>query len=379
MTSVFLSSVMSGMEVMRDAAVAACDSLDIKVTKAEDFQSDAASPRGACLRGVGTADGVVLLVGPRYGSTLPSGKSATEEEFDEAVRLRKEVFVFRTADQIEEAQDAFLKRVGDWQSGHFYRTCTTPGDLQRDIVRALRAWSSAPETSEVDSIVQANLARVTPRVDRGYTSTSGPWLALSWSPNQRLFLDDDLVFERLPDVAGDQLVAGPSRLLSTRPSTKPEEHGLFVHSANREAPELRAWIGLDGSFAVGVEIAQDRQRDGAGMMAHMFYLPPTELASCLARLLAFVGAMLDEVDPDRRCTAGRMQASLARMGSRTIGEARPGQSTFHVGIPGDNDRDLPKVVPANPVTVVRSSLRLESPEVAPSVKRLQRLFGGGGS
>ncbi|HEX5050918.1 MAG TPA: DUF4062 domain-containing protein [Planctomycetota bacterium] len=375
MTSVFLSSVMGGVEAMREAAVAACDSLDIKVTKAEDFQADPASPRGACLRGVGAADGFLLLIGSRYGNSLASGKSATEEEFDEAVRLRKEVFVFRTAEQLEEAQASFLKRVGDWRGGHFYRTCTTAAALQRDIVKTLRAWSSAPETSDVDAIVRANLASVMPRVDRGYVTTDGPWLALSWSPNQRLFLDDEVVFERLPEIVGDRLVAGPSRLLRTRPSTTAEEHGFRVQSATSEHPELAGWIGSDGSFAIGVDVVQEHQRGGASMMAHMYYLSPQELAATIARLLAFVGAMLDEVDPDRRCTAGRMQASLARMGTRVIGEPRPGQSSFQVGVPGDARRDLPKTVPPSPVTVVRSILRTESPEVDMFVKRFQRLCG----
>ncbi|MFN3242963.1 MAG: DUF4062 domain-containing protein [Planctomycetota bacterium] len=371
----FLSSVMSGMESMREAAVAACDSLDIRVTKAEDFQSDPASPRGACLRGVGSTDGFLLLIGPSYGTPLQSGKSATEEEFDEAVRLRKEVFVFRTAEQLDDEQAAFLKRVGDWQGGHFYRTCMTPAALQRDIVKALRAWSSQPETSEVDSLVQQNLVRVTPGIERGYMSTSGPWLAVSWSPNQRLFLDDDLVFERLPEIVGDRLVAGPSRLLNRRPSASTEEHGLLIHGINGEPPELRAWVGTNGSLAIGVEVEQERERDGASMMAHMFFLPPEELAATLSRVFAFLGEMLDVIDPDRRCTAGRMQLSLSRMGTRTIGAARPGQSAFNLGIPGDPSHDKVTVVPSAPETVSRSRLVEGSPEVASLVKKISRRFG----
>jgi len=78
MATVFLSAVMAGMEAMRRAAEAACESLGIKVIKAEDFVADPASPRGACLRGVANADGFLLLLGARDGSRLSSGMSIHE-------------------------------------------------------------------------------------------------------------------------------------------------------------------------------------------------------------------------------------------------------------------------------------------------------------
>lgn len=59
MTSIFLSSVMSGMEAMRSAEVAACECLDIEVNKAEGFPADPSSPRGACLPGVRQANGLI--------------------------------------------------------------------------------------------------------------------------------------------------------------------------------------------------------------------------------------------------------------------------------------------------------------------------------
>lgn len=79
MATVFLSSVMAGMEAMRRAAEAACESLGIKAIKAEDFVADPASPRGACLRGAANADGFLLL-GARPERWLLSSQSATREE-----------------------------------------------------------------------------------------------------------------------------------------------------------------------------------------------------------------------------------------------------------------------------------------------------------
>lgn len=375
MATVFLSSVMAGMEAMRRAAEAACESLGIKVIKAEDFVADPASPRGACLRGVGNADAVLLLLGSRYGSKLPSGLSPTHEEFNEAGRLRKEVFVFRTAEEAEPEQQQFLKTVGEWQAGHFYKVCTTAADLQRDVVKALLAWRSAPATSEVDASVATNLDRVTPRNSLGTMNHSDPWLAASWAPNQRVSLDDSLVFEELPELVADALVAGPSRLVSTRPRTGPQEHGLAIQNANQERPELLAWIGTDGSIAIGIEVMPSKDRRADSYMAPMFFLSPRELAGVLDRQLAFIGAVLGKVDPDLQCIAGRLQVRLARMGMRTIGEPSPGQNSFSMGVGGGRDREQPTTVPSTPATVIRSHLQANSPEVAAFVKRLQRLGG----
>lgn len=375
MATVFLSSVMAGMEAMRRAAEAACESLGIKVIKAEDFVADPASPRGACLRGVANADGFLLLLGSRYGSRLPNGLSATHEEFVEAGRLRKELFLFRTSEDIEPDQQQFLKAVGEWQGGHVYKTCLTPADLQRDVVKALLAWRSANATAEVDATVATNLDRVTPGISRGTMNLSEPWVAVSWAPNQRVSLDDSLVFEELPEAVADALVAGPSRLTNTRPRTAPQEHGLSIQNGNQERPELRGWVGADGSIAIGVELMPSQDRRSDSYMAPMFFLSPRDLAGVLSRQLAFIGAVLGRVDPDLQCIAGRLQVRLARMGMRTIGEPSPGQSSFSMGVGSGRDNDPPTTVPSTPATVIRSHLQASSPEVAAFVKRLQRLAG----
>lgn len=84
MATVFLSSVMAGMEAMRRAAEAACESLGTKAIKAKDFAADPASPRGTRLVGVANADGFLLLFSARYGLRLLSSHSATSEEFSRA-------------------------------------------------------------------------------------------------------------------------------------------------------------------------------------------------------------------------------------------------------------------------------------------------------
>lgn len=51
--------------------------------RAEDFPAGTVSPRTACLDGVASCDGIVLILGARYGELTAAGISATEEEYRE--------------------------------------------------------------------------------------------------------------------------------------------------------------------------------------------------------------------------------------------------------------------------------------------------------
>ncbi len=60
---IFISSLISGYEDLRAAAVAAVRSLGYEPVTAETFDASLTSPRIACLQGVRTADLVVMILG----------------------------------------------------------------------------------------------------------------------------------------------------------------------------------------------------------------------------------------------------------------------------------------------------------------------------
>ena len=132
---------------------------------------------------------------------------------------------------------------------------------------------------------------------------------------------------------------------------------------------------MDGSIAIGGEVMPSQDRRAGSDMAPMFFLSPSDVAAVLSRRLAFIGVVLSKVDPDLQFIAGRLQVRFARMGMRTVGEPRPGQSSFSMGVGGGREREPPTTVPSTPATVIRSHLQASSPEVAAFVKRLQRLGG----
>ncbi|HEX6798449.1 MAG TPA: NB-ARC domain-containing protein [Ktedonobacterales bacterium] len=108
---------------------------------------------------VAASDLFVLIVAWRYG-VVPSGqtKSITEQEYDEAVRLRKPIFIF-LADPGSEADDgplalfpaavrnpaqtpqlaAFRALLAD-SDRHTFATFTTPDDLASKVVEALASY-----------------------------------------------------------------------------------------------------------------------------------------------------------------------------------------------------------------------------------------------
>jgi len=85
---------MTGYSDIRAAASRTIERSSCEPVLAENFPAGTMSPRTACLDGVASCDGIVLILGARYGEPTAAGISATEEEYREAVLLKKHIFVF---------------------------------------------------------------------------------------------------------------------------------------------------------------------------------------------------------------------------------------------------------------------------------------------
>ncbi len=116
---IFVSSLMTGYGDIRAATSRAIDRSGCEPVLAEDFPAGTVSPRTACLDGVASCDGIVLILGTRYGEPTAAGISATEEEYREAVRLKKHIFVFLEGGNREPRQQEFVHSVEDYVDGHW--------------------------------------------------------------------------------------------------------------------------------------------------------------------------------------------------------------------------------------------------------------------
>jgi hypothetical protein len=372
MTKVFISSIITGMEDMRAAAKGACTALDLLPLTAEPLPASPSSPQGACLQMVRDSDAVILLLGRRYGFVQPSGKSATEEEFDEAARLGKGLFVFITSAELEPEQERFRQRVGAWQGGQLFKVCPTTIELQTEATRALRAWVASAAPADIDPVVKANLSAVTPRAHPNTFGSGGPWVAVSFAPTQRLHLDDQVVFDQLPGIAADLLVAGPHRITEHRPKFVTSTDGVMLRVLTAHSEwSLSAWLGLDAAVSIGVEIASSSS--AAVPLSHRWFLAPDDLQRTLAHCFAFIRGVLDAQDPARAVMSGRLLTSLSRLGLKHLATPRDGEVTVPRRTISGDDRST--TAPVQPETVVRAKLAPSSDLAERYVRMFQRSFG----
>jgi hypothetical protein len=129
---------MTGYGPVRDAATRAIECAGCEPVRAEDFPAGTVSPRTACLDGVASCDGLALILGTRYGEPTVTGISATEEEYGEAVRLKKYIFVFLEGREREPRQQEFVRSVEDYVDGHWRKSFRSTEQLEGLVEQALR-------------------------------------------------------------------------------------------------------------------------------------------------------------------------------------------------------------------------------------------------
>ncbi|PZU06452.1 MAG: hypothetical protein DI606_18050 [Sphingobium sp.] len=106
---VFVSSLITRYEALRDAARKAITTLRNEVIMAEDFPAQPNSSQVACLQGGRAADLVVHILGPDYGFVPPgSAISATHQEYREARGTKPILAFIQQGVEAQPEQSAFI-------------------------------------------------------------------------------------------------------------------------------------------------------------------------------------------------------------------------------------------------------------------------------
>jgi hypothetical protein len=129
---------MTGYGSIRDAVAHTIEEIGCEPVLAERFPAGTVSPRTACLDAVASCEGIVLILGARYGEETAAGMSATEEEYREAVRLKKHIFVFLERVEREPRQQEFIGEVEDYVDGHWRKSFGDSKGLAGLVGEALR-------------------------------------------------------------------------------------------------------------------------------------------------------------------------------------------------------------------------------------------------
>lgn len=141
----FISSVRRGLETERDYLPGLLKAIGHEPRFFEGFPAQRRPSREAVLGAVEEADVYLLLLGSLYGEpTEDTGLAATEEEFIVAKRRGMPIFVFRKRGvEPEDLQRDFIKRVGEYQGGRFWKEFSDNGELATAVIEALREISAA--------------------------------------------------------------------------------------------------------------------------------------------------------------------------------------------------------------------------------------------
>jgi hypothetical protein len=142
---VFISGTMRDLKQERAIVAEAVAGLRYQAMRAETLGAVDRSSREACLEMARQCEIYVGLYGDRYG-WIPDGDtcSITEQEYNEARRLGKPMLIYVKGDAWEpgreEAQQAFLDRVLEFDSGyfaclHFTELADLREAVQRDLLR----------------------------------------------------------------------------------------------------------------------------------------------------------------------------------------------------------------------------------------------------
>jgi hypothetical protein len=292
---VFISSLITGYEPLRDAAATAIAALGHKVVRAEDFPASGASPQSACLAGVRESDVVVLILGDRYGYLQAAGLSATHEEYREA-RDSKAVLVFVQQGLSPDPQQAeFIREVQGWEQGHFTATFTEADELRDRVTRALHDFSLANEAAPLNEPELLDRARqLIPT--RHQSNRAALLVAIVPGPTRAVLRPAELEAAGLRRFVLAESLTGDYAVLTASAGTDQAIRGDALELRQQQAERL---VRLDESGRVlVVQPAMGTERRSTGIQS----IIEEDVAARIELVFRFAARLLDQIDPVGRLT-----------------------------------------------------------------------------
>jgi hypothetical protein len=237
---------------------------------AEDFGAQPNSPQIACLKGLRSADLVVLILGGRYGYIQgTSGVSPTHEEYLEA-RGRKPVLTFvQSGVERDEQKAQFINEVNEWQTGHFRGSFKTADELRNLVTRAIHDFQLANAAGPFDAgAVSAAALELLPMA-RQNSQASSPTLhiAIAGGPIQRLLRPAELEAAALVDAIHQQALFSEPKLFSKSKGVEHSIEGSALVVEQERGARIR--LGENGSLLLSLplERTEGGRRNGFGAFA----------------------------------------------------------------------------------------------------------------
>lgn len=376
---VFVSSLMTGYGAVRAAASRAIERSGCEPVRAEDFPAGTASPRTACLNGVASCDGIVLILGAHYGEPTVAGISATEEEYREAVRLKKHIFVFLEAGDHEPRQQEFVRSVEDYVEGHWRKSFRTPEELEELVEQALREGRPMVAAGNAErgsrERIEASLAERPERVE-GIV-----WVQIAWTTPRDEEVVDPTDFMNTTFQRNVQRLAheGETSIFDygQGKNTLVEASRLRITQGNpgdwRGGRDL-AVVDLyeNGTLSVSLNVTGLAGADATRDIGQMYRIDPNDVHRRLEVAWSFAARWWEHHDPYRRHEPLLYNTVLHDVRTRRL-EIAPQHPTNSTSIPATCPHD-PLWIYDRPRKIVRQDLRNPDGEIKRTLDMMQLRF-----
>lgn len=364
MPTAFISSVVKGMEALRETADDVSRTLGNDVVRAEEFPASPDAPRHACLAAVRSSDVVVIILGPRYGARQESGLSATHEEFREAVDNQVPVLAFvQDGLDREREQDEFIREVQDWAGGVYTAHFTTEDDFRRELTKALHEWELAQAAGPADeSEMLARAKELVPSGRGGIALGKELGLVVTGGPRRQVLRPAELESSALQEALQREALFGPTPVLDRTEGTEIRVQGPALVLRQEHASVL---VDEQGSVRI-VQPARSKEPHD-----HLPVILEEEVRDRLERALRFVSWTLDEIDDARRLSDVVVVAFLtgaSHTGWKRRAEHEKEPNTVQMGGSG---KDI-VAVNTTPARRNRAALGFDAPRLAEDLTVLLR-------
>lgn len=365
---IFVSSLMTGYGSIREAPAQAIEEAGCEPVLAERFPAGTVSPRTACLDAVASCEGIVLILGGRYGEDAAAGMSATEEEYREAVRLKKHIFVFLERAERELRQQEFISEVEDYVDGHWRKSFGDAEELTGMIGEALREAQPMVGSGNVEGGARERIGAA--MVERPPHVDTIAWAQVAWTTPR------------------DEEVLDPTRFIDNRFQKEvlrlahEGDHALLDFSQSKETNfaasrlrisqtggsdrwrETRDLVLIDlyenGTLSVALNVTGLVPREPMDM-GDLYRLDPNSLGERLEQAWAFAYRWWEHIDPYHRHEPLLYHTSLHDVESRRL-EVAPAQRQTSYTVPGSCPHD-PLWIYDRPMKAVRRDLREPREEI----------------
>lgn len=352
---VFISSVSEGYHHIRQTAREAITKAGGQPIGFEDFPPVNKTSRNACLDPVRDCDVYLGIFGAHSGFITPSGHSATEEEFDEAVQLGKKRLIFvEEVKGYESKQQAFLKRVGDYQTGRFWKKFKTPEDLKQELSQTLKEVFSNLMKGLSELQMKERLQKEA--LESLYNDYSQSWLITAGMPDCQASLTDDSSFNdekmaRKIFLIGQEGDPPVFEIELAKSKALKQDHWILEQTENqhwREGQRLSiVKLYLDACVVVGMNIT-GREPETEDRLSDILYIYPDTVETVANAQLPFLGKVYNNFDPHFRWDRIALMSALHNIGNRNFSRPKPGQSSHPMSMRPNGKPilafDAPKIV-----------------------------------